>query len=70
MIMKRSCVVDQVVGSSMPLVGDYQAEDRQLIADLVITRMNQAMSQNPKRPTTIQPSQVHRHTRIPLIRAI
>ncbi|KAF4077823.1 hypothetical protein AMELA_G00192480 [Ameiurus melas] len=49
--------IAEVVGSSMPLVGDYQAEDRQLIADLVITRMNQIMSQNPKRPTTIQPSQ-------------
>ncbi|XP_062872226.1 synapsin-2a [Trichomycterus rosablanca] len=49
--------ITEVVGSSMPLVGDHQAEDRQLIAEMVITRMNQAMSQNPKRPTTIQPSQ-------------
>ncbi|XP_027015270.2 synapsin-2a [Tachysurus fulvidraco] len=49
--------ITEVVGSAMPLVGDHQAEDRQLIADLVLTRMNQAMSQNPKRPTTIQPSQ-------------
>ncbi|KAK3518431.1 hypothetical protein QTP70_000627 [Hemibagrus guttatus] len=49
--------ITEVVSSAMPLVGDHQAEDRQLIADLVLTRMNQAMSQNPKRPTTIQPSQ-------------
>ncbi|KAI4892289.1 hypothetical protein NFI96_026409 [Prochilodus magdalenae] len=49
--------ITDLVGSSMPLVGDHQAEDRQLIADMVIARMNQAMAQNPKRPTTIQPSQ-------------
>ncbi|XP_017553764.2 synapsin-2a [Pygocentrus nattereri] len=49
--------ITDVVGSSMPLVGDHQAEDRQLIADMVIANMNQAVAQNPKRPTTIQPSQ-------------
>ncbi|KAI5616406.1 synapsin-2, partial [Silurus asotus] len=49
--------ITEVVGSSMPLVGDHQSEDRLLIADVVITRMNQVLSQNPKRPTTIQPSQ-------------
>lgn len=62
---EKNCVVYQVVGSSMPLVGDHQAEDRQLIADVVITKLNQAMSQNPKRPTTIQPSQVDNHNFYP-----
>lgn len=43
----------------MPLVGDHQAEDQQLIADMVIAKMNHVMAQNPKRPTAIQPKQVH-----------
>lgn len=43
----------------MPLEGDHQAEDQQLIADMVIAKMNHVMSQNPKRPTAIQPKQVH-----------
>lgn len=53
--------VAQVVGSSMPLVGEHQAEDRQLIADMVLAKMNQLAEKEanaPKRPTTIQPSQV------------
>lgn len=54
----------QVTGSSMPLVGEHQAEDRQLIADMVLARMN-LLAENeanaPQRPTTIQPSQVKRH---------
>ncbi|XP_066527015.1 synapsin-2a [Hoplias malabaricus] len=49
--------ITDVVGSSMALVGDHQAEDRQLITDMVIAKMNLAMAQNPKRPTTIQPTQ-------------
>ena len=51
----------QVVGSSMPLVGEHQAEDRQLIADMVLSAMNRAAEKEanaPQRPTTIQPSQV------------
>lgn len=51
----------QVVGSSMPLVGEHQAEDRQLIADMVLARMGQAADRaanTPQRPTTIQPTQV------------
>lgn len=46
----------------MPLEGDHQAEDQQLIADMVIAKMNHVMSQNPKRPTAIQPKQVHDET--------
>ena len=46
----------------MPLVGEHQAEDRQLIADMVLVKMNQLAekppSNSPQRPTTIQPSQV------------
>lgn len=53
--------VAQVVGSAMPLVGEHQAEDRQLIADMVLVQMNLAAENEanaPQRPTTIQPSQV------------
>lgn len=54
-------LVLQVVGSSMPLVGEHQAEDRQLIADMVLAEMNQLAEKEanaPQRPTTMQPSQV------------
>lgn len=49
----------------MPLVGEHQAEDRQLIADMVLAKMNELVEKQanaPKRPTTIQPSQVQQHT--------
>ncbi|TKS77802.1 Synapsin-2 Synapsin II [Collichthys lucidus] len=52
--------ITEVVGSSMPLVGEHQAEDRQLIADMVLAEMNKAAEKEanaPPRPTTIQPSQ-------------
>ncbi|XP_062248900.1 synapsin-2a [Platichthys flesus] len=52
--------ITEVTGSSMPLVGEHQAEDRQLIADMVLARMEQLAEKEanaPERPTTIQPSQ-------------
>lgn len=55
----------------MQLIGDHQAEDRMLISEVVLTKMNQALaarsssvSRSPARspqsqkPTTVQPQQV------------
>uniref|UniRef100_A0A8C7CV02 Synapsin-1 n=1 Tax=Oncorhynchus kisutch TaxID=8019 RepID=A0A8C7CV02_ONCKI len=52
----------EVVGCSMPLIGDQQGEDRAQIADLVISKMNETVprtaSPSPVRPTAAQPVQV------------
>lgn len=55
-------IFHQVMDCSMPLIGDHQVEDRQLITDLVISRMNQLLSRtpalSPQRPLTTQQPQV------------
>ncbi|KAL6464803.1 hypothetical protein MHYP_G00271200 [Metynnis hypsauchen] len=54
--------ITEVVGSSMQLIGEHQAEDRQLIAEVVLAKMNQVATRTPARspqrpPTTVQQPQ-------------
>uniref|UniRef100_A0AAY4DFN1 Synapsin-2 n=1 Tax=Denticeps clupeoides TaxID=299321 RepID=A0AAY4DFN1_9TELE len=56
--------ITEVVGSSMQLIGEHQAEDRQIISEIVLAKMNQTVARpsanSPQRPpTTVQPSQVN-----------
>uniref|UniRef100_A0A8C3T0C0 Synapsin-2 n=1 Tax=Chelydra serpentina TaxID=8475 RepID=A0A8C3T0C0_CHESE len=51
----------EAMDCAMPLIGEHQVEDRQLITDLVVSKMNQMLSKtpipSPQRPTATQQPQ-------------
>ncbi|XP_029456642.1 synapsin-2 [Rhinatrema bivittatum] len=51
----------EVMDCAMPIIGEHQVEDRQLIADLVVAKMNQLLPKtsapSPQRPTATQQPQ-------------
>ncbi|NXB06661.1 SYN2 protein, partial [Cnemophilus loriae] len=51
----------EVMDCAMPLIGEHQAEDRQHITELVVSKMNQMLSKtpipSPQRPTATQQPQ-------------
>ncbi|KAI5607601.1 synapsin-2 [Silurus asotus] len=50
--------ITEVVGSSMPLIGDHQSEDRQLISDVVLAKMSQLSTRAPTRTQQRPPAPV------------
>lgn len=45
----------QVMDSSMPLIGEHVEEDRQLIADMVVSRMTQTLTTVGSSPSPLRP---------------
>lgn len=41
--------------SSMPLIGEHVEDDRQLMADLVVSKMNQLLVPGAAVPSTLRP---------------